>query len=362
MALNSSGAISLGGTTAGQSVNLELGQAAGATITMNDTNLRSLFGVASGTISLSQGYGKSASASKGYFGGGKTSTLGWTNAIDGVVFATDTSVDPVAVVSGGKTGYGWNTSLTGYWGAQNNPDNGPSVIASFNFSTEACATVNTDTGIATGIQTYPGHFMNSTVKGYRGFAGPTAGSIKGYTFSTNTVGSFQSYLVQGREQVGSVQSKATNKGYSGGGFNFNTPYPYTDYNQIDGLNFSNDTIIDPAAALAQARRGVNRDGLNSSTRGYWVGGEAGITAQTQIDGIQFSNEAAINPAAALGGSYYTSSVVSEQKSWMTTSPSTYTTKTMTNFVFSTESFTAASATFSSVNRIGGVGIQNAEGT
>jgi hypothetical protein len=60
MALNSSGVISLGGTTAGESVNLELGQAAGATITMNDTNLRSLFGVASGTISLSQGYGKSS--------------------------------------------------------------------------------------------------------------------------------------------------------------------------------------------------------------------------------------------------------------------------------------------------------------
>jgi hypothetical protein len=362
MALNSSGAISLGGSTAGQSVNLELGQAAGATITMNDTNLRSLFGVASGTISLSQGYGKSASASKGYFGGGRTSTLGWTTEISGVVFATDTSVDPAAVVTGRKTGTGWNTSSTGYWGAQPNPDNGPSVIASFNFSTEACATVNTDTSIATGVQVYPQNFMNSTVKGYRGFTGPSGGSIKGYTFSTNTVGSFQTYLVQGRELVGSVQSKATNKGYTAGGYNFNTPYPYTDYNQIDGLNFSNDTIIDPAAALAQARRGVNRDGLNSSTRGYWVGGEVGITSQTQIDGIQFSNEAAINPAAALGGGTNTSSVVSEQKSWMSTFPSTYSTKTMTNFVFSTESFTAASATFSAVNRIGGVGIQNAEGT
>jgi hypothetical protein len=60
MALNSSGQISLGGATTGESVNLELQQSATATITLDDTNVRTLFGVSSGQISLNTGWGKSA--------------------------------------------------------------------------------------------------------------------------------------------------------------------------------------------------------------------------------------------------------------------------------------------------------------
>lgn len=60
MALNASGPISLGGSTAGQSINLELGQSAGTQISLNDTNVRSLAGVASGAIVMPTNfYGKS---------------------------------------------------------------------------------------------------------------------------------------------------------------------------------------------------------------------------------------------------------------------------------------------------------------
>jgi sugar lactone lactonase YvrE len=59
MALNSTGAISLGGTTTGQSVAVELGKSATATISLNDTAVRTLAGVASGAISLYNLYGKS---------------------------------------------------------------------------------------------------------------------------------------------------------------------------------------------------------------------------------------------------------------------------------------------------------------
>jgi len=59
----SSGNISLGGSTTvgslNEGVNLELGQSATATITMNDSNARSLAGVSSGQISMSDFYGKS---------------------------------------------------------------------------------------------------------------------------------------------------------------------------------------------------------------------------------------------------------------------------------------------------------------
>jgi hypothetical protein len=63
MTLNSSGPISLGGTATNASVNLELSQAFNAQISMNDTNVRTLAGVASGAITMPTNfYGKSAGA------------------------------------------------------------------------------------------------------------------------------------------------------------------------------------------------------------------------------------------------------------------------------------------------------------
>jgi hypothetical protein len=59
MTLNASGPISLGGATAGQSINLELGNAATAVASINSAPFRNLAGVASGAISLSNFYGKS---------------------------------------------------------------------------------------------------------------------------------------------------------------------------------------------------------------------------------------------------------------------------------------------------------------
>jgi hypothetical protein len=61
MTLNSSGPISLGGSTAGQSINLELGKSATATVSLNDTDVRTLAGVASGAIIVPTNfYGKSS--------------------------------------------------------------------------------------------------------------------------------------------------------------------------------------------------------------------------------------------------------------------------------------------------------------
>jgi len=63
MTLNSSGPISLGGTGANASINLELSQSATAQVSLNDTNVRTLAGVASGAIVMPTNfYGKSAGA------------------------------------------------------------------------------------------------------------------------------------------------------------------------------------------------------------------------------------------------------------------------------------------------------------
>lgn len=61
MTLNASGPISLGGTGTNSSINLELGQSATAQVSMNDTNVRTLAGVASGAITMPTNfYGKGA--------------------------------------------------------------------------------------------------------------------------------------------------------------------------------------------------------------------------------------------------------------------------------------------------------------
>ena len=93
MPLNSSGAISIGGSTAGQSINLELGRAATASSNLNESGLRTLAGVASGQISLSNFYGKSnrtgtATPNVEYLlvgggGGSGTNFSSWTNVIYG---------------------------------------------------------------------------------------------------------------------------------------------------------------------------------------------------------------------------------------------------------------------------------------
>lgn len=97
MTLNASGPISFGGSTTGQSINLELGVSATALASINSTSFRTLAGVASGQISVSNFYGKSNSPT------GQTTytdpgTYTW------VVPAGVTSVSVMCVGGGGRGG------------------------------------------------------------------------------------------------------------------------------------------------------------------------------------------------------------------------------------------------------------------
>lgn len=68
MPLNSSGPISLGGATTGESINLELGQSATQQVSLNDTNVRSLAGISVGAITMPIDFwGKSSATNKAYF-------------------------------------------------------------------------------------------------------------------------------------------------------------------------------------------------------------------------------------------------------------------------------------------------------
>jgi hypothetical protein len=91
MTLNASGPISLGGATTGQSINLELSQISTATISLNDTNVRTLAGVSSGAITMPTNFwGKSAGS---YWlmqiHNPVATTQSYNNVADGYVFAND---------------------------------------------------------------------------------------------------------------------------------------------------------------------------------------------------------------------------------------------------------------------------------
>jgi hypothetical protein len=86
MALNSSGPISLAGSTAGQSIAVELGQSASGTISLNDTNVRTLAGVPSGAITMPTNFW------------GKSNSVGW-------VLYTGFYPPSSGIPSAGGTGY-----------------------------------------------------------------------------------------------------------------------------------------------------------------------------------------------------------------------------------------------------------------
>lgn len=109
MALNNSGPISLGGSVTGQSIALELGLSATAQISLNNTNVRSLAGVASGAITMPTNfYGKGVGFSFTIGQGG----AGGSGASNGSNGQTTTFVGPTYTVSGtgGEGGY-YNTPI-----------------------------------------------------------------------------------------------------------------------------------------------------------------------------------------------------------------------------------------------------------
>ena len=96
MTLNTTGPISLGGSTTGQSINLELSQSATAQVSMDDANVRSLAGVASGAITMpTDFYGKSAGTPvitltsrnvTSFSGGILSANAGWRASNDSYVY------------------------------------------------------------------------------------------------------------------------------------------------------------------------------------------------------------------------------------------------------------------------------------
>lgn len=124
MPLNSSGTISIGGSTAGQSINLELGRSATASSNLNESTLRTLAGVASGAISLSSFYGKS--------NGPVFSPDGGANSGGPVILSTSASGGTASITISCSESASWNYTRSN--STAGTPASGSTTATSVTFS------------------------------------------------------------------------------------------------------------------------------------------------------------------------------------------------------------------------------------
>lgn len=119
MALNSSGPISLAGSTVGQSIALALGLSATGSISLNQVDVRALAGVLSGAITMPGDFwGKSSTTKKGIFGyglSGASTMRSLTNLVSdtGVVSGDVTGIGTARAFLAACT-YGGDKGIFGY--------------------------------------------------------------------------------------------------------------------------------------------------------------------------------------------------------------------------------------------------------
>jgi hypothetical protein len=258
MTLNASGPLSIGGTTTGQSINLELGLAQNATSGLGDTNFRTLAGVATGAISMSNFYGKSNIVLKGYWPGGFTNSSTTTTTIQSINFSSEAMVAVSATTgdSAGSWSSVFNSTNCYFAGGQDNSGGNFNTWRKFVFSNE----VRTTLAATESQYTQPGAVSNQVTYGYllsgQGPYGPDTGRAR-FTFSSETSltqsGTFNAWGF-GNECV-----STSTTGYS---------RPTT--GPVATMTFSTETMGTISATLAASV--TDAAGASSSTVGYSFAG------------------------------------------------------------------------------------------
>jgi len=135
-----------------------------------------------------------------------------------------------------------------------------------------------------------GVYSNRTAGYWGGGYDDTANvsTIDGINFTTEAAINPAAVLSVARHSLAGASS--SNKGYFAGGV-------LSTYSAVmGGIQFSDESAVNPAATLSVARQ--RHAAVSSPDKGYWGGGTDGASSST-IDGINFTTEAAINPTAAL---------------------------------------------------------------
>lgn len=305
MALQSSGSISLG------QVNTELGRSATATISLGESAVRTLAGIASGTISLSNLYGKSniapTASFKGYWAGGDLSS-GQTAVIDGIQFSNDSTFNPsISMGDGGRRNSGaTHASTRGY--SMGHTSGTANSIDGITFSSETA--YNPSASLSPAV-------WSGTVNSYTvAYGGSSTGSnqVAAFTFATETAYTPSSTFAQYTE-FGGLSNNSSGKGYFVGGESGTKTVTY--YNTFRGILFSNDTAFSVSATLAEyaISKITNATSQKHNSYGLIFGGNGG-TGVSSIDGMDLSNETSYNPSATLSDiRWYVSSPNSNDKAY-----------------------------------------------
>jgi hypothetical protein len=213
MALNPSGAISLAGPVAGQSIALELGLSPTATISLNDTAVRALAGVPSGAIIMPTNFwGKSAftPTQRAIFAFGRNPTA-VTNAINLVsntgVMAGDTPGTGTARSDATGAGYGGDKAIFGF-GATPIRVNITNLVS----NTGVVATDTSGVGTARDGGASAGYGTDKAIFGFgRTPASPVASSLLNITNLVSNTG----VMAGNTPGVGSARQSLSAAGYGG---------------------------------------------------------------------------------------------------------------------------------------------------
>jgi hypothetical protein len=293
MALNPSGAISLAGPTAGQSIAVELGVSATATISLNDTNVRTLAGVASGVIVMPTNfYGKSNSTltQKAIFGFGNAA-IGPSN-----VTSITNLISSTGVVSSDTPGVG--TARFGPGGVGYGGDKGIFVLGGLHGPTFTSPIYNyvSNTGVVSSDNSVSGTARSNSM-------GIIYGSDKGLVFggapggnpASSTNGNYIS-------NTGVVAASAVVSGSSARGQGFGASYGGNNDKGILGLGNAG-----PTGAYVQNYQLVSNTGVMAATTPL-----SGVTPRTYISAAGYGGDKAIaafgRPSA--GGNVSISNLIS----------------------------------------------------
>lgn len=294
MALNASGTISLAGTTAGQSIELELGGNGTTAISLNCTNVRNLVGIASGAISLNNFYGKSSGPTTGIFYGGISGTSSTLNKITrinacGAVVGSETV--------GGTTRYG----LAGVTLASNGLFYGGFNAGFSNKITKIniCgAAVGSETSVGTGRHGLAGATVGSNGLFYGGYDSTCCCYPKGTMTRINCVGALvgsQTYLACYRAAYYGGATVGSNGLFYGG------IYSYTSIlNNVVRINACQ-TIVGSVTTVGTARYGLA--GATIGSNGLFYAGYNNTTAKNAVTRINACG-AIIGTETAVGTARY----------------------------------------------------------
>lgn len=285
MALNSSGPISLAGSTLGESIALELSLSATAQISLNDSALRTLANIVSGVISLSNFRGASAFIAKGVFFSNNNypvfEVLDMTTEVSASSGLNQTGFHGIAAAGKNKIAY-----LEGYSGT---------AFRNHVYQYDIATNTYTHTGYMPSSIYYSGACSTKNViyrrGGYRGNTGLTTGigyvaDTEAYNWNTNVS---YTVVVSGNNSYYNAGAQTTTKGYIVGGFT-NTVALTTPYNIASGykFNFATETydLVGFTVPYHQATAGTVLQDSNSM---WW---KCSVSAQGSAggaDGLRISS-------------------------------------------------------------------------